>query len=387
MPWKECGILDQRTEFVLRSLSKDIVFRDLCTEFGVSAKTGYKWRERFIQDGLGGLHDQSRRPHCSPDSLPESVVCEIIKFKTAHHCWGPHKIRELYIRKCGEAPSESSFKRVLDKAGLVKHRRRRRVMNQERITTDLVVTKPNDVWTVDFKGWWKMLGGGRCEPLTVRDLHSRYIVSLKAMETTKVDVVKAAFEEIFKEHGLPHVILSDNGPPFAVPNALLGLSALAVWWIALGIRLHRIQPGHPEQNGSHERMHRDIRMELQGFIEGNIKEHQAAFDLWRKEYNWERPHEALGMKMPGEVFCKSERKWDGEPDELEYNQGFIRRRVSTVGTVGICGHHIPLSTTLRGWDVGLRYVAENHLEVWFDYLRLGEIDLETENFIPATKLF
>jgi hypothetical protein len=259
-------------------------------------------------------------------------------------------------------------------------------MNQERITTDLVVTKPNDVWTVDFKGWWKMLGGGRCEPLTVRDLHSRYIVSLKAMESTKVGVVKEAFEEIFKEHGLPQVILSDNGPPFAVPNALLGLSALAVWWIALGIRLHRIQPGHPEQNGSHERMHRDIRMELQGFIEGNMKEHQAAFDLWRKEYNWERPHEALGMKMPGEVYCKSQRKWDGAPDELEYNQGFIRRRVSTVGTVGIDGRHIPISTTLRGWDVGLKHISDNYLEVWFDYLRLGEIDLETEHFIPATEL-
>lgn len=386
MPWKECGVLDQRIEFVLKSLSKDVVFTDLCREYGISTKSGYKWRERFVQNGLNGLHDNSRRPHSSPESLPEQTVCEIIKLKNAHPHWGPYKIRQIYLRKYNQAPSESSFKRILDKAGLVIHRRRRNALcAQERITTDLVVSKPNDVWTVDFKGWWKMLGGGRCEPLTIRDLYSKYILSVKAMESTRTPYVQKAFEKVFKENGLPVVILTDNGPPFAVSHALLGLSSLAIWWISLGIRLHRIQPGHPEQNGSHERMHRDISKELQGSIEGNIKEHQAAFDTWRNEYNWVRPHETLGMKVPGDVYKKSDRLWNGTPDEIVYESSMLKRKVTTNGIICIDNRHILISTTLTGYEVGLKYITEDSLELWFDYLRLGEVDLEMEKFIPATE--
>ncbi|MDG5817080.1 IS481 family transposase [Chitinispirillales bacterium ANBcel5] len=315
MPWKELQVLDQRTEFVLKSLSRDVVFNELCREYGISTKTGYKWRERLIQEGLGGLHDRSRRPHNSPKGLNENIVCEIIKLKTAHPHWGPYKIRQLYLRKYGEAPSDSSFKRVLDKAGLVTQKKRRKVDSaQQRITTDLVIEKPNDVWTVDFKGWWKALGGGRCEPLTVRDHYSKYMLSVKAMESTRTEHVKAEFESLFCRYGLPKVILSDNGPPFAVSHALLGLSSLAIWWIAQGIRLHRIRPASPQENGSHERMHRDIKREVQGRINGNIQHHQAAFDIWKKEYNEVRPHETLGMKVPAEMYCKSDRQWSGSLD-------------------------------------------------------------------------
>lgn len=383
MPWKECNVLNQRTEFVLKSVSSDVVFRDLCRDYNISRKTGYKWRERFIQDGLGGLEDVSRRPYCSPDSLSEQVTCEIVRFKNAHPHWEPHKIRQLYLSKYSKAPSESSFKRVLDKAGLVKHQRRRKASSQQRITTQLDICKPNDVWTVDFKGWWKMLGGGRCEPLTVRDHFSKYVLEVRAMESTRTPYVQKAFEKVFKENGLPQVILSDNGPPFAVSHALLGLSSLAIWWISLGIQLHRIQPGHPEQNGSHERMHRDLKTELQGSIIGNNAEHQAAFDIWRNEYNWKRPHEALGMKVPGDVYRKSVRKWTGIPEEIIYGQGFITRRVTTNGTITIENHPIKISTTLIGYDVGLRYITEDIMEVYFDYLRLGEIDLKTDKFYPA----
>lgn len=384
MPWKELKVLNQRTEFVLKSLSRDVNFTDLCHEYGISTKTGYKWRERLIQEGLGGLHDRSRRPHHSSKSLKEEEICEIIRLKTAHPHWGPYKIRQLYLRKHHTAPSDSSFKRVLDKAGLVTHQRRRKVCCRDRITSEVVIEQPNDLWTVDFKGWWKALGGGRCEPLTVRDHYSKYILSIKAMESTKTEPVKAEFKKIFKENGLPKVILTDNGPPFAVSHALLGLSTLAVWWVALGIHLHRIAPAHPEQNGSHERMHRDIRKEIQGQIYGDLQEHQAAFDLWRDEYNWVRPHEALQMKVPGDVYRKSKKAWEGTPEQLEYDRSFDRRRVSTNGTIKINNNSIIVSTALRGWDVGLKYIDDEHVEVWFDYLRLGEIDLSTNTFIAST---
>lgn len=384
MPWKECNVLNQRTEFVLKSLDRGITFSDLCRDYGISRKTGYKWRERFMCDGLSGLDDHSRRPVNSPDSLSEQVVCEIVRFKNAHPHWGPYKIRQLYLRKHGEAPSESSFKRILDKAGLVKRRKKRKVSSQQRITTNIQPEQPNDVWTVDFKGWWKMLGGGRCEPLTVRDLYSKYILAVDAMESTRTPHIKTAFERVFKENGLPKIILSDNGPPFAVSHALLGLSSLAVWWISLGIQLHRIKPGRPDQNGSHERMHRDICTELQGKVDGNINEHQAAFDAWRHEYNWIRPHETLAMKVPGEVYQKSSRLWTGMIDEVDYGNGFIMRKVAPSGCIGIENRHIRISTTLRGYQIGLKYTGESTLDVWFDYLRLGEIDLETDTFIPAT---
>jgi hypothetical protein len=247
-----------------------------------------------------------------------------------------------------------------------------------------VIEKPNDVWTVDFKGWWKALGGGRCEPLTVRDHYSKYILSVKAMESTRTEHVKVEFESLFCRYGLPKVILTDNGPPFAVSHALLGLSSLAVWWIAQGVRLHRIRPASPQENGSHERMHRDIKSEVQGRVNGDVQEHQAAFDIWRKEYNEVRPHETLDMKVPADVYCKSDRQWSGSLDLLEYGDEYVSRRVTRDGSIGIEGRKISISTTLNGWDVGLRYVNESSIEVHFDYLRLGVIDLTTDKFTAST---
>ena len=385
MPWKECSVLDQRTEFALKSLGGGIVFGELCREFGISRKTGYKWRERFVAKGLGGLYEESRRPDRSPGSLSERVVCQIVRLKNAHPHWGPHKLRTVYLRRHSQGPSESSFKRVLDRAGLVKHRRKRRASPGQRLTTEVVANAPNDVWTVDFKGWWKMLGGGRCEPLTIRDLHSRYVLAVEAMESTCGVDVQAAFERVFQANGLPKVILSDNGPPFALSHSLLGLTRLSAWWIALGIRLHRIRPASPQENGSHERMHRDISTELQGQIDGGKAQHQAAFDTWRDEYNWERPHEALEMKVPGDIYRKSKHKWPGKTPEITYGPGYLSRRVTTNGTIKLHGHTIALSRALAGHNVGLTYQQHNGFDVWFDYLRLGTIDLNTEAFVPTDK--
>ena len=333
MPWKECNVMDQRIEFVRRSFETGMVFMDLCREYGISAKTGYKWRKRFEEDGRKGLLDRSRRPRRHPEELDEGMICEMIRLKQAHLRWGPKKIREVYRRGHGYAPSESSFKRVLSRAGLVEHRRKRRADCAGGMRPEVIVREPNDVWTVDFKGWWLISGRHRCEPLTIRDEYSRYLLEIKAMKTSRTDPVRSVFEAVFSEYGMPRIIRSDNGSPFACIRAPLRLSPLSVWWVQLGIGLDRIDPGCPGQNGGHERMHLDISRELQGMIEGDLNDHQSAFDVWRNEFNWERPHESLGMKMPGEVYRKSQRDYSGKDIDIEYPTDMLRRLICPEGTV------------------------------------------------------
>ena len=380
MPWKETDVMNLRTEFALRALGRTVVFKDLCHEYGISRKTGYKWKERFLEEGIQGLYDLARRPKSSPHQLPEETVCEIVRFKMLHRTWGPKKIREVYFRSYGETPCLSSFKRVLDKSGFVKHRRKRRQRNPQRLTHTVKAAAPNDIWTVDFKGWWKTRSNRRCEPLTIRDDFSRYVLAVSAMEGTSYQTARVEFERVFTEYGLPNGIRSDNGIPFACRNAPLGLSRLSAWWIGLGIRLDRIAPGHPEQNGGHERMHRDIRMELQGVIEGDLDHHQHAFDIWRRTFNYERPHEALGMKVPADVYKRSKLSYQ-EVENIEYPQEYFTRKVASTGIVGINNRQIFITSALSGWNVGLKYLSESRMEVWFDYLRLGEIDLLAEAFI------
>jgi putative transposase len=246
MPWKETDAMNERSEFVLRAIATDN-FRELCHEYGISPKTGYKWKERFLEEGLAGMAEQSRRPDKSPNGLGEAVVCEIIRIKEAHRTWGPRKIRELYARVHGRpvTPSESSFKRVLERAGLVEKRRLRKREESGRLHSGRRASAPNEVWTVDFKGSWHGAQGGRCEPLTVRDEYSRYVLDLRRLEDARTQTVRARFEELFRQHGLPGAIRSDNGPPFASVHGLLGLTRLSTWWLALGIDLERGRPGCP----------------------------------------------------------------------------------------------------------------------------------------------
>jgi len=383
MPWRTLDIMGAREEFVLRSLDNSEIFRDLCQEYGISAKTGYKWQRRFIQEGLGGLKDLSRRPKGHPEELREDVVCEMVRLKQAHLKWGPRKIRELYRRLHGDAPSESSFKRVLDRAGLVTHRKKRRQSPKRPPRMAETAGEPNHIWTVDFKGWWKTAGRQKCEPLTIRDDYSRFLLALRAMDTSRTAAVRREFEKIFEMHGLPRVIRSDNGSPFAASQAPLGLSKLSAWWVALGIDLDRIDPGHPEQNGRHERMHLDIRNELQGFVRGELPEHQRAFDMWRNEFNWERPHEALNMRMPGEVYKNSSRSYDDSLEDIEYPQSYLERKVSPNGIITLYCKKYFLSNSLAGWTVGLKSKDSSSMDIWFDQLRLGTIDMSTEAVIWA----
>jgi putative transposase len=311
--------MEQRIEFGLKAMGS-LNFRALCQEYGISTKTGYKWKERFLRDGLRGMEERSRRPKSHADQLAEEAVCEIIRLKLAHGSWGPRKIRELYRRRHGEVASESSFKRVLERAGLTQKRYRRRAKEAGRLRGGREGQAPNEVWTVDFKGWWRSRGK-RCEPLTIRDEHSRYVLELRAVADGRGETVRRSFERLFEHNGLPQAIRSDNGAPFASINYLLGLSRLSVWWVALGIDLERGRPGHPQDNSAHERMHLDISREIEAMGQAD----QAALDLWRQSFNFERPHEALGMRCPGQLYRPSERKYEGTPEDLIYPQMCTRR--------------------------------------------------------------
>lgn len=380
MPWKESLKMDQKIEFSLKAMNC-LNFRALCREYGISTKTGYKWKERFLENGIAGMNDESRRPHSSPAGLDEAVVCEIVRLKQAHPKWGARKIRVLYERKHREeVPSETSFKRVLERAGLTVPRKIRRSSEGGRLSSGLKAEGPNEVWTVDFKGWWKGRDGLRIEPLTVRDEFSRMILEIRSLENSRTETVKACFERLFERHGLPGAIRSDNGPPFASARGLLGLSRLSAWWLALGIGLERSRPGCPQDNGAHERMHLDVRRELQLDAVGHD---QKAFDLWREEYNFVRPHEALAMRSPAEIYQPSRRSFSGTPDELDYGAMDTRRIHPKGGTIVYKRETIMISTSLAGWTVGLAPRSDELLEVWFAKLLLGHLDPKTSSFAAA----
>ena len=371
--------MNQRIEFALQALRSGN-FRQLCREYGISPKTGYKWRERLLEEGLAGMEERSRRPHRHRAQLGEEVLCEIVRLKGAHPHWGPKKIRALYQRKHrGQAPSESSFKRVLEKAGLVKPRRLRKRSASGRLSQGLRAQAPNEVWSVDFKGWWRDREGLRVEPLTVRDEYSRMILEMRALESSKTEVVQACFQRLFTSHGLPLAIRSDNGPPFASSQGLLGLSRLSAWWLALGIDLESGRPGCPQDNGAHQRMHQDIRRELQA---GRVGRDQEAFELWRQQFNTQRPHEALNMQVPAELYQPSPRTYQGTPEDLDY-EGIQSRRVHQTGRIKYQAQAILISTSLRGWSVGLSPKPDGLIEVFFSRLLLGEINPTTASFEPA----
>jgi putative transposase len=385
MPWMETDVVDQRTEFVLRVLRNRERFGDVCREFGVSRKTGYKWKERFLQDGLAGLSDHSRRPNTTPNEINETMVCQVVKLKLAHPSWGARKLRSVLERTTpqNDLPSESSFKRILDKAGLVEHRRRLPAEHATRLQTPAKAERPNHVWTIDFKGWWYTRNRTRFEPLTIRDDFSRYVLCAQALDNARTESVRQQMTWVFERHGLPEVIRSDNGSPFAACNSPLGLSRLSAWWLSLGINLDRIQPGRPDQNGGHERMHRDLACEVESNAALDAATQQASLDVWRRTFNEERPHEALGMRVPHDVYQASPRKFDPAPVELLYPCGFLARKVTAPGYVKVHNIRVNVSTALRGFDIGLEPHEPHRFAVWFCRLCLGEIDLNTQSFRAA----
>ncbi|WP_192385299.1 IS481 family transposase, partial [Mesorhizobium silamurunense] len=308
MPWKECSVMDERVRFVGRLLDGESM-SDVCREFGISRKTGYKIFNRYRQEGLEALCDRSRRPVRYANQLPDPIERMIVTAKKDKPHWGARKIRELLVRKLDgdvRIPARSTVHAVLDRHGLVAHARRRPRFKAEGTELSQALL-PNDLWCVDFKGEFKLGNGHYCYPLTVSDQASRYLLACEALESTKEAPVIEAFARLFKERGLPTAIRSDNGLPFASPNGLYNLSRLSVFWLRLGIAIERIQPGNPQQNGRHERMHRTLKAETTRPAGANILQQQARFDAFLKEFNTERPHEALDMKAPADLYARSSR--------------------------------------------------------------------------------
>jgi transposase InsO family protein len=380
MPWKEQNVINERTEFVLKALKTEN-FRQLCREYGISAKTGYKWKERFLAYGLNGMTDESRRPNSNPEGLEEPVVCEIVRLKERHRNWGARKLRDIYARAHGDAPSESSFKRVLARAGLVEPRRLRKRQDTGRLFTGRRAQGPNDIWTVDFKGWWYTPQGRRCEPLTVRDEFSRYVLELRSLANSKTESVRGCFERLFERYGLPQAIRSDNGVPFASVQGLLGLTRLSAWWVVLGIDLERGRRSCPQDNGAHERLHLDVSRELEA---NRLGDYQAELDQWRQVFNEQRPHEALGMRRPAEVYQARTRPYEGTPEDLAYT-GMLARRVHKLGHIWWKKQPVFLSSALQGWSIGLQPDEEDHWNVWFGRLLLGRLESSTASFEQALR--
>lgn len=389
MPWKESRVVDQRAEFITEMLKEERPFKHLCQAYGISENTGYKWKERFIQGGMEGLTDKSRAPHYSPAGLPEDTLLEIIRFKNRYPAWGPRKIRVLYEREHGQTdlPSESSFKRVLDKAGMTKKKRVRSTVpvSPGALRQYIQAREINDVWALDFKGWWRS-SGELCEPFTVRDIVSRFMLETRLMRSKGTEAVKAVMQETFREYGLPKVIRSDNGTPFCATNSALTLTKLSVWWMSLGILPDRTDLGSPGQNGSLERVHADIAREVEGRVPGGVDANQEALNAWREAYNHVRPNEALGMRTPAEVYRPSPRKYTGDYDELEYPAGYHPRKVFGSGEISFQSTRIMLTTALTGQMVGLRETESGLLELYLGEFMLGLVDLRGACFMPLEKL-
>jgi transposase InsO family protein len=310
------------------------------------------------------------------------MVCQIVKLKVAHPTWGARKLRAVLARTLPPAalPSESSFKRILDKAGLVRHRRRVPTTAAGRLQTPVRAERPNHVWTIDFKGWWYTRNRTRFEPLTIRDDFSRYVLCAQALDDARTQTVRQQMVRVFERHGLPEVIRSDNGSPFAARHSPLGLSRLSAWWLSLGINLDRIRPGRPDQNGGHERMHRDLAWEVEGHVAHDAATQQATLDVWREIFNQQRPHEALAMRVPQQVYQTSPRHFDPTPVEVVYPREYLVRKVHVKGTVSIEATAVHVSAALSGFDIGLQATSHHTYAVWFGRLRLGELDLESHKF-------
>jgi putative transposase len=313
MPRKECSVMDERMQFVARRLAGEAM-ADLCREFGISRKTGYKIFDRYQECGIQGLTDRSRRPYRYANQLPFQVENFILNVKGEHPSWGARKIRERLTRRFSgiPLPAKSTIHAVLDRHGLVEPRGR--VRRRAQGTGLSLGQRPNELWCTDYKGEFLLGNHQYCYPLTVTDHASRYLLCCESLSSTREDFAFAVFERLFKERGLPANIRSDNGVPFASAHALFNLSKLAVWWLRLGIGIERIKPGHPQQNGRHERMHLNLKKEATKPAAANFLQQQTRFDKFIGVFNNQRPHEALDEKCPAEVYQPSPRPYSGLPD-------------------------------------------------------------------------
>jgi putative transposase len=376
MPWKEHRKMSLKMEFVEKASRPGARVSDLCREYGVSRETGYKWLNRFKREGYDGLEERSRAPRSSPLMKAEELVQAVLAAREAHPRWGPKKLQVVVRRRFGEeTPSESTIARILRRFGQVKARRSRRPLSVVERAPQMTAEAPNDVWTVDFKGWWRSLDGYRCEPLTVRDAFSRYLLSVIVLASTAEAGVREVFEQLFRKYGLPKAIQSDNGTPFIAVRGRGGLTRLSAWWVSLGIKIVRSRPACPQDNGGHERMHADMSAEVQAFPASTREDQQRALSKWRKEFNDVRPHEALGGKVPAEVYKPSVRRRLDVPAFKHPDHWLKRNVVSKQEVFMLEGESYMVGSAFVGHVIALEPLGGLKHRMWFRDIDLGPVEL------------
>jgi putative transposase len=377
--------MDERLRFVARLLEGEKMAA-LCREFDISRKTGHKIFNRYRETGLEGLTDRSRRPYRQANRLPFQIEALVLQLKKEHPPWGAPKIREKIKRRHRDIalPAISTVHAVLDRHGLVDRSRRPRYKAEG--TQLSIPRQPNDLWCADYKGEFMLADKRYCYPLTITDSASRYLIACDALATTREVYAFTVFERVFKDFGLPLSIRTDNGVPFASRSALFGLSKLSVWWLRLGIGIERIEPGKPQQNGRHERMHLTLKKEATKPPGKNFLQQQGKFDEFIECFNNERPHQALGMKYPSELYARSPRPYQGLPD-LEYPFHDRTITVTRCGRICLGRRKINLSVVFAGQNVGVKEVADKIWLVSFMNYDLGFFDQEVGRVTSAENPF
>jgi transposase InsO family protein len=381
MPWRETCVMDERLQFVAAYQAGKVGMAELCRAAGISRKTGYKWIERYLSEGEAGLRDRSRAPHVQARRTADDIALAILAYKDQHQDYGPKKIRARLSEERPEVawPAVSTMGGLLAAHGRVKPQTRRR-RTPPYPHPLLPMEEPNAVWTADFKGQFATGDGQLCYPLTVADGCSRYLITCRGMPKISRVGVFRSFNQAFREHGLPDAIRTDNGPPFS--NRGLGISKLTVWWWKLGIRHERIEPGHPEQNGRHERMHRTLKAATAQPPATNLASQQRRFDAWRREYNQHRPHEALGQRPPSAVFEASRRPLPQHLPEVSYPDGYVVRQVRQNGSIKWHSRLIFVCTSLVGDPIGLSRFDDQRWRVYFMSEPIGIFDEHLNKVLP-----
>lgn len=373
--------MSQKIEFVERAMKPGARISGLCREYGISRETGYKWLNRFKREGADGLEERSRRPQATPLATAEDLVAAVLKLRERFPRRGPKKLFGLLQKQFGPVtPSVATIARILKRFGMVRRRSRfARVVSIEEKRPSMRAAAPNELWSVDFKGWWRTQDGERCEPLTVRDAFSRFVLAIKVVSSTAMPAVRRTFEDLFRKYGVPQAIQCDNGVPFINVQARGGLTRLSAWWVSLGIQVVRSRPGCPQDNGAHERMHRDMRADLQAYPAASLLAEQRACDRWRLEFNRVRPHEALGGKTPSELYVRSERR--PHKTKYMYPPEWLVRTVTEHGVANIGGAQVQAGLALVRERVALEPLGGARHRLWFRELDLGTVDLPLPNIV------
>lgn len=382
MPWNERKAVDQRQSFIEEWQAQEEGIAELSRRYQISRPTAYKWIARFEAEGEAGLVERSRVPWECPHGLKPRIVEAIVELRERHPRWGPRTLRSYLQRERPGVgwPAASTIGELLRRQGLAHGRKPRR--RTPAYSQPLAhAAGPNAVWCADFKGWFLCGDGTRCDPLTCTDAYSRYLLRCRAVEKADGAHVRAVFEAMFREYGLPEAIRTDNGSPFA-SRAPGGLSRLGIWWMRLGIRQERIDPGCPQQNGRHERMHRTLKAETASPPRQTLRKQQQAFLGFEREYNEVRPHQALDYRTPSQLYVPSARLYPARLPELEFPDGAQVRRISQQGSLRWKGERTFLSEVLAREYVGLLDVADDRLEVYYGSLRLGWLDAAKQMFKP-----